>query len=71
MEGISQSLDVPLNEGYEIFEETWSKNKIKKKAIVDRSRKGVSQENQDQILALKSQKGRGRVVGEFCVADAA
>ena len=28
---ISQSLDAPLNEGYEIFEETWPKSENKEK----------------------------------------
>ena len=46
------------------------KTRIKKKAAIG-PRKGISQENQDQILNLKSQKGRGRVVGEFCMADTA
>ena len=42
------------------------KTRIKKKATIG-PRKGVSQENQDQILNLKSAKGRGRVVSEFCM----
>ena len=43
------------------------KIRIKKKAAIG-PRRGISQENQHQILNLKSQKGRGRVVGEFCMA---
>ena len=42
-----------------------------KRRAVRAPRQGVSQENQDQILALKSQTARGRVGGEFCVADTA
>ena len=44
------------------------KTRIKKKAAIDPG-KGISQENKDQILNLKSPKGRGRVVGKFCMAD--
>ena len=46
------------------------KRRMKKKMAI-RARKGFSQGNQDQILALKPQNGRGRVVGEFCMADTA
>ena len=55
----------------EIFEETWSKNKNKEKGPIIGPRKGISQESQDQILALKYPEGRGRVGGKFCVADTA
>ena len=57
-----------MNEGYEIFEETGPKNKNKEKAALGPMR-GITQENQDQIVNLKSQKGRGGVVGEFYTAD--
>ena len=70
VEGISHRLDAPLNEEYEIFEEMWPRSENKKKAAIG-PRKKVSQENQDQILALKFEKERGRVVGKLCMADTA
>ena len=68
MEGLFQSLDAPLNKGYEIFRKHSPKMRIKKKSAIG-PKKGVSQENLDQILALKSQEERGRIVGKFCMAD--
>ena len=59
-----------MNEGYEIFEETGPKNKNKEKAALGPMR-GITQENQDQIVNLKSQKGRDRIAGEFCMDDTA
>ena len=53
MEAITQRQDAPLNEEYEIFEDPWSKVKIKKKVSIG-PRKGVSQENQNHIFSLKS-----------------
>ena len=44
------------------------KTRIKKKAAIG-PRKGIR--TQDQILALKSQKGKGRVVVEFRMVDTA
>ena len=46
------------------------KTRIKKKAATC-PRKGISQENQSQVLNLISPKRRGRVLGEFCMADTA
>ena len=70
MEGIFQSLDALLNDGYEIFEETWPKKNKEKSCY--RSCEGNKPGRAGPDIGLKiPKKERQRVVCEFCVADTA